>query len=163
MKIRFLATFFIAIIAVVGCKNTSEKDSQNKEIETEQYNKESDQKDEIKRVPDAAHTSRNSLDWNGDYHGTVPCADCPGIETTLKLNQDLTYKIKMVYLDRDGAVEEEGKFEWNDDGQKITLHPAEEGSATLSFFVGENMLYQLDKRGNRITGDIADEYRLEKY
>ena len=26
-----------------------------------------------------SHTSKNALDWNGIYQGTLPCADCEGI------------------------------------------------------------------------------------
>jgi len=38
-------------------------------------------------------SSVNSLDWAGSYHGVLPCADCAGIETTLILDYDLTYRI----------------------------------------------------------------------
>ena len=34
---------------------------------------------------DAAHNSRNALDWAGTYEGVLPCADCPGIQTRLSL------------------------------------------------------------------------------
>jgi len=45
------------------------------------------------QVPvDAQHTSANSLDWAGVYRGVLPCADCPGIETTLRLATDSTYE-----------------------------------------------------------------------
>lgn len=30
---------------------------------------------------DTEHTAENSLDWNGKYTGTLPCADCEGIKT----------------------------------------------------------------------------------
>src|SRR5690554_4133252 len=35
-----------------------------------------------------ADNSRTSLDWTGVYEGTTPCADCDGIKTTLRLNDD---------------------------------------------------------------------------
>ncbi|MDE5451088.1 copper resistance protein NlpE N-terminal domain-containing protein, partial [Elizabethkingia meningoseptica] len=34
---------------------------------------------------DDSHNAQNSLDWAGTYEGTVPCADCPGIKTTITL------------------------------------------------------------------------------
>ncbi len=42
---------------------------------------------------DAAHNAQNSLDWAGIYQGTLPCADCGGIETELTLNADGTYAL----------------------------------------------------------------------
>ena len=30
-----------------------------------------------------ADTSKTSLDWNGEYQGLLPCADCEGIEIKL--------------------------------------------------------------------------------
>ena len=38
---------------------------------------------------DRSHNSMNSLDWEGIYTGLLPCADCEGIQTVIKLNRDL--------------------------------------------------------------------------
>ncbi|MFU8831928.1 MAG: copper resistance protein NlpE N-terminal domain-containing protein, partial [Wenzhouxiangella sp.] len=38
--------------------------------------------------PTPADSSRLSLDWVGTYSGVVPCASCPGIETSITLNDD---------------------------------------------------------------------------
>ncbi len=44
------------------------------------------------------------------YAGTIPCADCPGIDTTLKLfytkksKGDNTYELTEIYIDRDTLV-----------------------------------------------------------
>src|SRR5215510_14646686 len=66
-------------------------------------------------VTDTVHTSRNSLDWDGIYRGVLPCADCPGIQKTVYLNKDGSYKLKVKYLDRqDSAKEYSGRFSWND-------------------------------------------------
>jgi copper homeostasis protein (lipoprotein) len=107
--------------------------------------------------------SKTSLDWDGIYYGVLPCADCPGIQTTLYLNKDLTYRLKEKYLDRpDSAQEYTGKFNWNSAGNTITLTGFENSSRPASYFVGENTLTQLDMKGNKITGDLADRYILSK-
>ena len=36
------------------------------------------------------------------YKGTIPCADCPGIATTLTLRADSIFVLRSAYLDRDG-------------------------------------------------------------
>ncbi|MEN2280758.1 copper resistance protein NlpE [Algoriphagus sp. SE2] len=106
--------------------------------------------------------SKTSLDWNGTYSGIVPCADCEGIETTLTLNDDLTYTIVTNYLGRNDALEEtfNGNFRWDDTGSKVILEGVK--YAPNQFKVGENRIWQLDKNGEMITGDLADHYVLTK-
>ena len=109
-------------------------------------------------LADPAHNSRNSLDWAGTYHGTLPCADCPGIRYTITLNNDDTYRLRTRYLEKgDTAFTESGAFSWDEHGGKITL--ADRGE---KFQVGENRLFHLDMEGNRITGDLAEHYILTK-
>ena len=50
------------------------------------------------------HNSRNSLNWAGVYAGTLPCADCPGIQTRLTLGNDGTFEKQSRYLDRDAGL-----------------------------------------------------------
>lgn len=108
-----------------------------------------------------SHNSRNSLDWNGVYEGTLPCADCEGIETSITLMDELTFTRSRIYLEKDDQIySDQGKFTWDDQGSVITL-TAEDGS-TQSYQVGENVLFYLDRDGNRIEGELAERYRLEK-
>lgn len=112
-------------------------------------------------VPDAAATNQNSLDWNGTYQGTLPCADCEGIATALTLNSALTFTHQSKYLGKsDSIFVSTGSFKWNDKGSDITL-TANDGSVK-QFKVIENQLFMLDQDGKRITGDLADKYILTK-
>lgn len=106
-------------------------------------------------------TSMNALDWEGFYTGTVPCADCQGIQTTLKLSRNNTYILRTKYLgtDDDGR-ETTGKFEWNKTGNIVTLKGIE--NAPAKYLVGEGRVFQLDMQGNRISGANADHYILTK-
>lgn len=105
------------------------------------------------------HSSRNSLDWAGTYLGTLPCADCPGIHTTMTLNADQTYVLETRYEDRkDLASEQKGEFSWSPDGAMIILDDAK----TTSYKVGENTLFHLDMNGRIIAGDLAENYVLRK-
>jgi uncharacterized lipoprotein NlpE involved in copper resistance len=108
------------------------------------------------------HNSKNGLDWNGTYKGTLPCADCEGIETILTLNEDLTYVLVTNYLGRNDALEEEkkGDFSWDEHGTEITLTNVT--SRPNKYKVGENRLWHLDINGDMITGDSADHYILTK-
>lgn len=112
-------------------------------------------------VPDMAHNSRNSLDWYGVYKGTTPCADCEGIETTITLKRDGTFKRSLKYLGKEeNSFFDEGQFQWNDQGSKVTL--IGEAGRNQMYQVGENVLLHLDQKGTRITGELADMYRLNK-
>lgn len=110
---------------------------------------------------DTAHTSRNSVDWDGSYQGVLPCADCEGIETTVILGKDLSYTVRTKYLGKsDSTYERSGKFSWNERGNIIRLDGNTEQAG--AYFVGENVLTQLDKDGNKITGELAEKYILHK-
>ena len=43
------------------------------------------QKSATANNPDPAHSAQNSLDYDGIYRGTIPCADCEGIKATVYL------------------------------------------------------------------------------
>jgi len=91
---------------------------------------------------DAAHSSRNSLDWAGVYEGVLPCADCPGIQKRLTLNGDGTYELSTRYLDRDKTARiVRGRFSWLPNGNAITLDAQRGGQ---QFLVGEGRLAQLE-------------------
>ncbi len=119
----------------------------------------SSQKSNKKQNLHSGDNSRTSLDWDGRYQGILPCADCEGIKTQLTLKDDLTYLLESKYLgSSDDIVKVEGTFSWNEKGNTITL----DNSNNQQYFVGENILFHLDKNSQRIKGDLADKYILHK-
>lgn len=129
--------FILLIISIQACKS---------------------QKSKTKISIPIGDTSKTSLDWEGTYQGILPCADCPGIKTEIILNNDNTYKLKTNYLERGVGLDTVGKFSWNEEGNIITL----DDHYPQKYLVGENRLFSLDGDGNRITGDLADRFILEK-
>ncbi|MCO6433634.1 copper resistance protein NlpE [Nitrosomonas nitrosa] len=114
-------------------------------------------------APQAAsgHVSANSLDWQGRYTGVLPCADCPGIVTLLTLDLDQSYRLSKYYLGKDDKLfEQRGVFIWEENGNVIHLQNSPDGPDRYQ--VGENILFQLDKQGKRISGDLAEDYILHK-
>lgn len=123
-------------------------------------NADSTQKTEETIINDS-HNAQNSLDWAGTYKGVIPCADCEGIQTELTLNKDMSYVLKTNYMGKDTHFpEDRGTFKWDSTGSKVELIGLKDQSNT--FFVGENMLKQLDMDGQEITGPLADKYILKK-
>lgn len=106
------------------------------------------------------HNAKTSLDYDGIYRGTLPCADCEGIKTTVYLNRNNTYKQVQQYLGKDGnSFETAGTFEWSKDGSTVILKDKKD---KIQYFVGENTLTLLDQSGNKITGNLASHYILTK-
>jgi len=141
--------FVITLLLLASCelKEKLEEKPQNPKIDTETQSE-----------PDNSSTS---LDWAGTYRGILPCADCEGIETVIIISENMTYVIKTKYLGKDDMVyEQKGSFLWNEEGNTIILN--ERNRTPRQYLVGENYLLQLDLKGNKITGELADKYYLYK-
>jgi uncharacterized lipoprotein NlpE involved in copper resistance len=133
-----IMVLFILFIGLASCKSSKKVQSL-----------------EVKATSD---NSMTSVDWVGSYQGILPCADCEGIKTQIVLNKDLSYILETQYLGKDEKVfQSKGTFKWNESGSKITL----DNENKQIYQVGENRIFHLDKDGNRITGEIANNYILE--
>ena len=96
----------------------------------------------------------------GTYTGVLPCADCEGIETTLILQKDETYKLETRYQGKDQNEPSvtEGKWTLGDD--RIQLRGIED--APDSYLIEDGYLVQLDMEGKKIEGALAEQYVLKK-
>jgi len=147
MKKLVIPALFMLAIQMQSCQsNTSNSTASNATEDTTAY-------------VDTTHNSENSLDWAGTYKGTIPCADCPGINTTINLHEDGTYHYDAAYIDRNTTVQDTGKFMWHSNGSIVHLVGKD---LNTKYKVGENVLIQLDAEGNEIDGPIAKEYYLNK-
>lgn len=106
------------------------------------------------------HNAQNALNYDGIYRGTLPCADCEGIKTTVYLMRDHTFKTVNAYLGKESEpLETTGKFTWNKEGNTVNLKAANE---QIQYLVGENTLTQLDQKGNKMVGEMASKFVLTK-
>lgn len=143
--------YFIAALGVLTLASCKKEVKESTETAVE----------EVVPTETIADNSKTSLDWAGTYKGTIPCADCPGIDETIELKQDGTFKIVDHYQEKkDGHFESEGTFEWDATGNKITL-TSKDGSKKIAA-VEEGSILLLDQDGNEITGNMAELYRLKK-
>lgn len=107
------------------------------------------------------HNAKNSLDYLGTYKGTLPCADCEGIEVSITLNKDETYTSTMKYLGKSTEeIKNLGDYTWMEDGNRISAEGID--SPPVFYFVAEGKLIQLDTEGNEISGNLAKNYELMK-
>ncbi|MEO8712387.1 MAG: copper resistance protein NlpE [Parafilimonas sp.] len=98
-----------------------------------------------------------------NYVGTLPCADCEGIDVSLQLNHNSDYIMNSVYK---GSRVDSSNNHFIDSG-KWSLH----GSDTLilsgknhstKYIKTESTLTQLDGSGKLITGPLAKMFVLHK-
>ena len=104
------------------------------------------------------HNAETSLDYLGVYKGTLPAADCPGIETTLTLAPDGSYALHLKYIDRDSEFDEKGAYKVK--GNLLTLTPMD--GQPEYYKVEENQVRKLDADKQPITGALADMYVLKQ-
>ena len=126
---------------------------------TNQSNKNQDAKTDDETMVDM-HTSEIALDWAGVYEGTMPCADCEGIETVVELRDDHTFTATYTYIGKeDNTFTNEGTFTFDVLGNTITLQSDDQ---TSQYRVGENQITLLGADGELNTGELADFYILKK-
>lgn len=145
MKKSLLSLAIIAL-TLTSCKNDSEKQEEIIPMDST-------------TVQIDHHNAKISLDYIGTYKGSLPCADCEAIETTILLSED-SYVKETVYKGKSKEVfKETGTYTWNEAGNTITLLNS---AVPNQYFVGENVLFHLDADGKRIEGDFASKYQLSK-
>jgi uncharacterized lipoprotein NlpE involved in copper resistance len=98
------------------------------------------------------------------YIGTLPCADCEGIDVSLQLNKNSDYIMNYVYKGNhadstNNSYKETGV--WSIHGNDTIYLTASKGGVT-KYFKSDTALIQLDGDGNRITGPLAENYILHK-
>ena len=109
-----------------------------------------------------AHHGQHTQDWSGVYFGSLPCADCYGVKTSLALNANNTYILITQNLGKSPReFTEKGKFAWDEKSGIIVLTP-KKGDGSRQFLVAENQLIELDAKGNRFTGKEAERYILRR-
>jgi uncharacterized lipoprotein NlpE involved in copper resistance len=116
------------------------------------------------KQPERAAAPADSFDdIEGEYRGVLPCADCEGIETVVRLRRDGTYTLQMHYLgESDEVFEWEGTFTFNRQTQRLVLGGEDKYHFPELYAVGKNTLTHLDANGDFITGELADLYILKK-
>lgn len=153
---KSLTTMILCSVLALGACNSNSSTNTQQQDSTDHHHHDNDGHNHVHADE---HTSQNSVDWMGTYKGTVPCADCPGIETEVKLYENKTFSYKATYQDRNLTVADTGTFMWHDNGSVVHLKGKE---TDIKYKVGENILMQLDTEGNLIKGDLAENYNLKK-
>lgn len=146
---KLILAFAIISFAVVSCEKKIETlvttDENQDTIKIENTDILAANDDTGLRVDE--HNSKNSLDWEGTYEGTLPCADCPGIKTIVELSKD-KIKITSEYLERNTTSVDEGNFKWTNDQNAVYIDTKNNGR--FFYKIEENKLIALTEEGLEI-------------
>ena len=135
MKTKFLLVAACSVIAtgLVGCANSS-SDSPSAATQTAKY--------------------------DAQYQGTLPCADCDGVVTTLTLNPDGTFFMESEYLaNKPVKFTQKGKYTEVEEGVvELTL----DNNDKVYYQIEEGEAIMLDQNRKAPTGALADHYVLKQ-
>ena len=108
----------------------------------------------------ASTAAQPDAQWSGRYYGVLPCASCEGIETTLILQEDGSYRLTETYKQRQPFTEKtEGRFTWRKPQEVFQLDKA--GGERL-YQIGNGQIWALDADGKQVEGELANLYILKQ-
>ncbi len=139
---RKLSVIILISVLIFGCSENPKEECQTK-------------------AADSLNVEKN-INVSGTYKGFLPCADCPGTLTTLKLNDDKTFEKSDFYLEaKNGFFSDKGTFSFNTDKDNniITLKSSKD---TFMLAFQEHSLIMLDKNGKKAGAELANMYELTK-
>ncbi|MFZ1431335.1 MAG: DUF333 domain-containing protein [Geminicoccaceae bacterium] len=102
----------------------------------------------------------------GPFVGTIPCADCPGIETELTLTRkdaqtaEGSYRLRSTYLERGPPIESTGDWTTlrgtpqDENATVYELDPDQPGREQYFLKVGDDRVTMLDRDRNPIPSDL---------
>ncbi|MCC8019984.1 MAG: copper resistance protein NlpE [Rikenellaceae bacterium] len=116
-------------------------------------------------APVESRGDRRDTDLAGTYRGSLPCADCGGIDVELRLDNEGRYRLRTRHIsDKDGQKdiesEYEGTYSWSAGTRTVTLNGI--ANQPNRYLYTDGHLIQLDMGGKRIEGPLADKYVLRK-
>ncbi len=109
----------------------------------------------------ATNSSDDKSPWKlpVTFSGTLPCADCPGIEVTLTLRADGSYFEHFKYMDRNSQFAESGRWSVEKEGTRLVLR-GEKDAVEQWAVVGADELRKLDAEGKEI--DSKQNFTLKR-
>ena len=109
------------------------------------------------QTPETSVSDRN---FYGTYAGTLPAADCDGIQVELTLNSDTTYDLHTLYLKEGETVETISGVYESVGKEVIALIRPSTGERTY-YRILKDAVALSDSEGNLSEGELADLYVLK--
>lgn len=117
---------------------------------------------ESARASSAADVPFDVKGFAGTFSGTLPCADCPGIDTTVTLKPDGTYAVHEVYQGKPGSFDGNGTWTAEENGQRVRLDPNSKSEQDRVFAVkSSDEIESLDTEGKPIATEAPHSLKRE--
>ena len=98
----------------------------------------------------------------GTFSGTLPCADCPGIDTKITLKPDGTYTLHEAYQGKKNSFDGDGTWTAEENGQRIRLDPNSKSENDRVFAVkSKDEIEVLDAEGKAIAATAPHALKRE--
>lgn len=112
--------------------------------------------------PASAAPGFDAKAFAGTYGGILPCADCPGIDTSIVFTPEGGYTLSEIYQDRDsGSLVVKGTWTVREDGKTLLLDPEDKAGQDRWYeVVSPSELRALDKDGKAIDSKL--DYSLRR-
>ncbi|SDY92710.1 copper homeostasis protein (lipoprotein) [Lysobacter sp. yr284] len=110
----------------------------------------------------AAPATFDAAAFAGTFSGTLPCADCSGIDTKLELKADGGYALSESYQGKkDGNFKGDGTWTAEDNGKRVRLDPNSKSDDDRLFdIVSKDEIRMLDTEGKPIESQL--DYSLKR-
>ncbi|WDF66920.1 copper resistance protein NlpE [Sphingobacterium oryzagri] len=167
IAVRWSAYLFVFYFICISCVDLSKpQDEEQDNTGTAQTDQATTSQETGQATTEAAgdqesttDESVNLTDFHGTYAGTIPCDDCEGIETTLVINNNETFKISTQRLGSQQQTNDNGRYTLEENGGTLHLRAKD---TDLKLKIAKDKLLHLDKDGKVIEGTLANQYIYKK-
>jgi len=161
-RTRTLVLVGLTVFAIAGCKREAEAPPP---VESTAAPTEEIKSAVISEVdhgsPVSASPTFDAKAFAGTYNGTIPCADCPGIDASIAFSPEGKYTQTLRYQERENSSVSEGNWTLDADGKRILLDPtSKDESDSWVEVVSPTEVRMLDGEGKPI--DSGLNYSLKR-
>lgn len=98
--------------------------------------------------------------FSGKFYGVTPCADCPGIETTVIFKPNFVFVEMLKYQERNSSFSDTGR--WNISGKLISVSFSKGTNQQYFLIKTDSTIAILDANKKEIRGPLADFFILKR-
>lgn len=102
----------------------------------------------------------STTSFHGNFFGVTPCADCPGIETTVSFNSDSLFIESLKYQERNSSFSDTGR--WSISDSLITVSLSKGGADRYFLLKNDSSVAMLDAYKKEISGPLAGFFILKR-
>ncbi len=160
---RYLLTLAcLAVLTVAACNRQPAIPASETPLEAAPAQVDQPAAPDVTASDDGLASTFDQRGFAGTFAGTLPCADCPGIDVTVTLHGDGSYRITNVYQERPGSAWGiDGHWTVEADNAVIRLDPNSKTEADQLFAIqSQDRIVMLDADGQ--PGDNGLDYSLTR-